>query len=410
LTPEQREQRKEEQRAARVERRAEVEEEIAGRRAALEERRLSPEDDLRQRLVAVADELHLDVVPLWKSIVEFKELLGGGGRRFDAREVVDSLRNRIRNKQTGQPRYGDLEGLVLEMIVEQNQVAMEMMRAHLTREGAAPPHAVLGVERGGAFLAEVLSTGLPGSPDIVAVPKHVEKRPGQPDLVQRTPGLDAEIRRRIEVEGQSRFTIVDFYMGGVFAGELRTMIIGLLHDHPQLEIEVLWMREAHGFERVVFRPGRKERSLQPMRTDLEEGVAFAGGVQFVDQPPPKSTGPGIASVLPIPGPPRFVRLGQESPAVILPALKGTEKIGSQTRVTQFPVDMVLGDDMRAVLDRSPTKPIEIFDREGNIVQRIPVGTPDPDTGHPLKTTRDIMVRLMQGAKFTTARPTPEGEE
>jgi hypothetical protein len=147
-----------------------------------------------------------------------------------------------------------------------------------------------------------------------------------------------------------------------------------------------------------------------MRTDLEEGVAFAGGVQFVDQPAPKSTGPGIASVLPIPGPPRFVRLGQESPAVILPALKGTETIGSQARVTQFPVDMVLGDDMRAVLDRSPNRPIEIFDREGNIVQRIPVGTPDPDTGQPLKTTRDIMVRLMQGAKFTTALPAPEGEE
>ena len=151
------------------------------------------------------------------------------------------------------------------------------------------------------------------------------------------------------------------------------MIIDILRDHPHVEFDVMWMRETHGFERVVFRPTRQ---------DLEEGVAFTGSVSIVNGQ---------------------LKIRQASPGVIVPRLRGTQENIPHVRATQFPVDVVLGDDMRAVLDRSPSEPIRIFDRAGRIVQEIPVGTPDPETGRPLLTTRDIMVRLMQGARFDGGR-------
>jgi hypothetical protein len=40
--------------------------------------------------------------------------------------------------------------------------------------------------------------------------------------------------------------------------------------------------------------------------------------------------------------------------------------------------------------------VRIFDREGRIVRTIAVGERDPATGERLRSTRDIVVRLMQG--------------
>jgi hypothetical protein len=402
-----------EQKAALAKRTDAVAKEIAERRDAVDRGEISTQEDMKNRLAAVAKELQLDLFQLGWAIWHFRERLGGGGRRLDSKDSVDSMRNRSRDKKKRTkdrqpPRYGDLEGLVLEMIVEQNQAAVALMREHLTETA---PHAVLGVERGGAFMAEVLGTGLKGSPDVVAVPKHPAKIRDRPDLTERTRGLDREIRSRIQRPGeerQTKFTIVDVYMGGVFAGELQTMIVQLLKDYPDIEIEVMWMRETHGFERVVFHQKRGVRAYQPRKRDLREGVTFAGGVKVVEEPPAKSKGPGIASVLPIKGPPRFVRFHQRSAAVILPKVKGTEALPSGV-VTEFPVDVVLGDDMKRVLDRSPTLPIQIFDKDGNIVQTIPVGTPDPDTGRPLANAREILVRLMQGVEFPKP-PESEGEQ
>lgn len=157
----------------------------------------------------------------------------------------------------------------------------------------------------------------------------------------------------------------------MFAGELRKMFRDILRDHPHVEFEVIWMRETDGFERVVHRITRK---------DLEQGVAFTAEVSVVNG---------------------RLRIRDRSAGVVVPRLKGTEDNAAHVRATQFPVDVVLGDDMRAVLSRSPTEPIRIFDRSGRIVQEIPVGTPDPVTGAPLPNTREIMIRLMQGYKFDT---------
>jgi hypothetical protein len=309
----------------------------------------------------------------------FTEVLGGGGRRVQAQEVIDSLRNRVRDGQP--PRYGDLEGVVHETVLEQNVVAVEMMRAHLTE---SKPHAVLGVERGGAFLAEVLTSGAPGSPPGVAVPKYVEPREGAPGLVRRTPHLEAEIRRRITELGQSKFALVDFYMGGVFAKELQPMLAHILKDHPHVQIEVLWMRETYGFERLLARPATSDWAglVAALEAAGVEGLAASGVVRLEN-----------GNVL----------IGLEWPAVVVPPPKGRMP---GVRVEEFPVDLVLGDDLRSVMDPTSTRPVRIADRTGRIVQTIPVGTPDPETGQPLMNTRAIVVRLMQGARFPV-KPVPK---
>jgi hypothetical protein len=360
------------QQEARERRQARVDEEVEGRRRAGIEGRVSSEQDIRDRLTPVVAELNLDPGELAAAIVQFREELGGVGRRVGAQEVIDSLRNRVREGRP--PRYGDMEGLVSEIIVEQNAVAVQQMREHIAR---SRPDAVLGVQRGGAFLAEALSTGAEGFPTTVPVAKYRRPREGQPDLVQRTPLLEAEIRRRIVDGGESRFAIVDFYMGGVFAGELQTMILNILRDHPHAEFEVMWMRETAGFERVVIRPAVTDPEFREWVAALQEGVAFEGRVSTVGG---------------------RVKIRQESPAVTLAPLRG-DVDHPNVRTTEFPVDVALGDDMRAVLESSPTEPVRLFDRDGELKRTIPIGTPDPVTGRPLSTTREIMIRVMQGFRF-----------
>ena len=226
---------------------------------------------------------------------------------------------------------------------------------------------MLGVRRGGAFLAELL-----GYLVTVQVPKAVRQRPGKPDVELRTPHLEAEIRARI-ARGESRFAIVDFYMGGVFAGELQAMVAAIVRDHPHAQFDVLWLRETHGFERLAQHPERPH-PLKPTREDLEQGVAFIGGL-------------------------RDGALVLQGPGVVVPRLKGLEQNLSQLRATAFPVPIVLGDDMNMVFATTSDKVLRVFDRHGSLVREIPVGTADPVTGQPLASVKDIMIRIMEGHRF-----------
>lgn len=341
---------------ARLEREARIDQETTARLSDLREGRTTVDEDLRRRLLPVAASTRLSVDQLIEVIQRIDATLGISGRRIDAQEIIDSLRNRVRDGRP--PRYGELDGLVDELAVTLNALAIAHMRDHLR---AARPDAVLAVERGGALLAEALSRDTPDFPDTVTMAKS-----GPPGREQRTPLLEAEIRRRITALGQSRFAIVDFYMGGVFAGELRAMVARIARDHPQVQVDVVWMRETHGFERTVTRP-----TLE----DLAQGVALTGRVVWRDG--------------------RIV-IETDSPMVTVPPLRGTDPDLPQLRATEVPVDVVLGDDMPSVLDRASTAPIRVFDHQGRVVRVIPVGTPDPVTGQPLRSTRDIMVRLMQG--------------
>ena len=220
-----------------------AEAEIVTRRAALD-----AEIDMQVKLLLpeLARQLDMDLPALAEAIVRYAS---SQGRRRDAKHLIESLRNRIRKH----PPYGNLEGLVAETALEQNAIAVEALRERIR---TAKPHAVLSVERGGAFLAEVLAGGGGDFPPSVAVPKKVTPRPGQEDKVERTPHLEAEIRRRI-ADGETHFAIVDFYMGGHFAEELETMFLRLHADFPELPLrfEPMWLRETHGYETLA---GRRE--------------------------------------------------------------------------------------------------------------------------------------------------------
>jgi len=171
---------------------------------------------------------------------------------------------------------------------------------------------------------------------------------------------------------------VDFYMGGVFAEELLPMLRRVFERHPDVRIDVLWMRETHGFERLVFhpelehRPGQPRRNpLIPTRDELARGVAFSVVV-------------------------RDGRLILEGPGVVMPGLKGADPALAGLRTHEFPVELVLGDDMRIVMDRSPGAPIVLFDRAGGILRTIHPGEPDPFTGAPLDhNTRELLQRLIE---------------
>lgn len=348
-------------------------------------------DSIDALLPELARQLDLPPHALAAAIRRFEEQ---SGRRYEAKHLIDSLRDRSRKR----PVFGDLEGLAMQEIIEQNAIAVHGIRDHLIE---SRPDAVLAVQRGGAFLAEVVAgaSNRPGFPDVETVEKQRTPRPGKEDDVQRTPLLKEAIRRRID-DGQDHFAIVDFYMGGHFAEELATMFGELQRSYPgrKLRFEAIWMRESHGYEVLV----RGDEALT--RAHLEQGVAssdFSLGVVRRLAPgesPEAIRGPLRTLANRRPGdqapPDRIVlRLGKE--LITMSPPKGAEASPAEVRVTDFPVAVVLGDDMRTVFDPRSTEPIEVFDRNGRRVAIIPTGTIDPTTGAVLNTTRDIVIRLMQ---------------
>ena len=121
------------------------------------------------------------------------------------------------------------------------------------------------------------------------------------------------------------------------------MVERIAADHPEAHFEIIWMREEHGFERH-----------------------------------------GDAA---------------KDPGVQLPKVRETpEALRGRFEQTAVNVRLVLGDDMEVVFGGSKTDAIKIIDRHGRVVQRIPVGTRDPETGQPLD-ARQIVIRLMNGVKF-----------
>jgi hypothetical protein len=156
---------------------------------------------------------------------------------------------------------------------------------------------------------------------------------------ERTTHIEARIRQLI-AEGKTKFVLVDFYMGGGASKEFINMYRNILQDHPEVRFESIWMREQHGFER-----------------NTENGLG-------------------------------------------LEAFKGTpEDLKHAITQTVVTTQFVLGDDMKIVFDPNSQKPISIFDRRGRVIQQIPVGTPDPRTGKPTKSTREILLLLLDGVHF-----------
>jgi adenine/guanine phosphoribosyltransferase-like PRPP-binding protein len=336
-------------------------------------------EELRTILPAVADHLTRDLTALIAAIRQFET---DQGRRLDGKELIEALRNRMRKGP-----FADLEGLICTATLEENVIAVQDMRDRIQ---SLAPDAVLAVERGGAFLAEVLSRGAAAFPETLSVPKAVTPRAGEEDLVQRTPHLLAEIRRRILEQGQRRFVVVDFLMGGHFAEELQAMAELLHAEFPDagIQLHAMWMRESEGYDHFATpAPSPDFRAPRPTVAQLELGASFVGGAIIVTATDPDGTVR------------RYLRFTRESETVTLPAIRSSAADRQRIAHEQFPVGVVLGDDMNTIFDPASRQPLVLFDTDGHIVQTIPVGTPDPVTGVPLETTRDILIRLMQGVSF-----------
>jgi adenine/guanine phosphoribosyltransferase-like PRPP-binding protein len=257
-----------------------------------------------------------------KAIAELLKKEGADNK--DRTEAIGKLRTPHESKP------GALEGFVPLSVLKENQAAVRKVRE---RVNASNADVVVGMERGGAFLAEVLAHGDP------ALGKKVERMPVDkagpgakskfaPEMVARFDALVAK--------GAKKIVIVDFYMGGKTASDLSKM----LRDHfsqPKyanagVSFEVHWIRETFGFEKTE-----------------------AGGT-------------------------------------VLEAPRGT--VGEKARgaalfsQTTENVRLALGDDMSIVMDPSSTAPIQVFDDNGAIVK-----TAQPKAG---QTTRQAMIELLNG--------------
>lgn len=221
-----------------------------------------------------------------------------GTTRAERQGVIGSLRT-----PHGAEQRGELEGFVLDTVLGENQRAFAELITTLRSEN---PDVIVGMERGGAFVADVVGTG-----DAVLGPRvrHMAVHLDAEGKKFDGPAMQAEFRALIDREGASRIAIVDSYMGGTTASALRDQVLlPLARTNPGVRFDVHWMRETLGFE--------------------------AGGTMGALRGAPRRSAPG----------------------------------GAQIEVDQRQMRLVLGDDMQIVSTRDSREPITIFDRDGRIVR------------------------------------------
>ncbi|HPT49677.1 MAG TPA: DUF4157 domain-containing protein [Accumulibacter sp.] len=218
--------------------------------------------------------------------------------RADRQGVIGSLRT-----PHGQAP-GELEGFVLDSVLAENQRAFGELIAQLRGEN---PDAIVGMEQGGAFLADVIAAGDPVlARRVLHMPVH--KTPAGEKF--DGPKMQAEFQRLID-GGARRIAIVDSYMGGTTAAALRDDVLGPLarrDGNGGVDFHTHWLRETLGFR--------------------------AGGTMgdLRGQANPRSPG------------------------------------GSQLHSDQRQVRLVLGDDMQIVYTPGSREPITLFDSAGRITR------------------------------------------
>ena len=186
------------------------------------------------------------------------------------------------------------------------------------------PDAIVGMEQGGAFLVDVIRTSdATLAPRVRHMPVHKTAEGRKFD----GPAMQAEFQRIID-GGARRIAIVDSYMGGTTASALRDQVLTpLARANSGVNFDIHWMRETLGF--------RSGGTMSDLR----------------GQTNPRSPG------------------------------------GTQIRVDQRQVRLVLGDDMEIVYSPESREPITLFDGSGRVVR---VEYPRPG-----ETTRDVLIRMLR---------------
>lgn len=230
-------------------------------------------------------------------LAELAALIDASGTSREQRQdVIGSLRT-----PHGAER-GELEGFVLDTVLAENQRAFVELIAQLKSEN---PGVIIGMERGGAFLVDVIAAGDGELATRVRhMPVHLDAQGRKFD----GPAMQAQFQALID-GGAGRIAIVDAYMGGTTASALRDQVLlPLARANPGVDIDVHWMRETLGFE--------------------------AGGTMGPLRGSPRARSPG----------------------------------GSQIHPDQRQMRLVLGDDMEIVYTPDSREPITLFDRDGRIVR------------------------------------------
>jgi hypothetical protein len=250
-------------------------------------------------------------------------------------------RNQTRNETLSQLRTMDknsspeFEGYILDSILEENREAFRTIKSLLAKE---PPDVLMAMERGGAFLGDVLSHNNEElTSKLHKIEKGTDPNPDPNKKLRFNPeAFKSAIRTQIG-SGKKSFALVDAYMGGRFAAELRDHVIKpLLTEFGQGKIKfyLFWLRETFGFEQA----DSKERGFTIRK--------------------PQGT------------------ISEKSP------------YAQDVKTVHVNVRVVLGDDMSMVFDPNSQQPFHIFDAEGNIIKTI-----QPEKG---ETSRDTLIKLLNG--------------
>jgi hypothetical protein len=256
-------------------------------------------------------------------------------------EILEELskspnsRNIIRNQTLSQLRTMDknsppeFEGYILDSILEENRQAFKTVKSLLVN---ASPDVLMAIERGGIFLADVIAYK---NEELASKRCNIEKGTDPNKKLRFNPDIFKDAIRAQIKSGKQSFAIVDAYMGGRFAGELREyVIIPLLKEFGQGQIKfyLFWFRETFGFERAD--KGKTNVTLRKAKGTIKDNSPYSQDIKVVHQ---------------------------------------------NLRV-------VLGDDMSIVFDPNSQQPFYIFDAQGNIIEMI----------HPLKeeTSRDTLIKLL----------------
>ncbi|BDA74002.1 hypothetical protein CAL7716_081680 [Calothrix sp. PCC 7716] len=260
-------------------------------------------------------------------------------------EILEELsqnpdsRNIIRNEILSQLRTMDknsppeFEGYILDSILEENRQAFKTVKSLLVK---ASPDVLISIERGGTFLADVIAHN---NEELASKRSNIEKGTDpNPDSKKRLRFNPLIFKDAIITQinsGKQSFAVIDAYMGGRFAGELKEhVIIPILKEFGQGQIKfyLFWLRETFGFEQAD--KGKMNVTLRKAKGTIKDNSPYLQNIKVVHQ---------------------------------------------NLRV-------VLGDDMSIVFDPNSQKPFYIFDAEGNIIKMI----------QPLEreTSRDTLIKLL----------------
>jgi hypothetical protein len=261
----------------------------------------------------------------------------------EAKTALKELRTPFHAKPGDPPP--PLEAYVPDFVLRENIEAITRLRAKII---SANPDVILGMERYGALLADVLAHGTPQLKAKIAkfTPVVWDKGPspstgkkGKFDPAsmlgefRQILGPDKHVSRTIAV--------VDSYMGGSTTESLLEQVYRpLLAEYPNVKFRNFMIRETFGFK--VPGPER------PVMADLR---------------------------------------GQPKPTE-------TERIEFDTPED---VSMILGDDVSVVFRVNAGEPIRVFDPAGKVVE-----TFVPKAG---QSTRDLLIELMNG-KYAAQPPKP----